>query len=114
MNRLSWMISSGISVIQTSRFCGVYYGWRDQQNASDQGGHQRISSAADLLEICRPGGNNYGILEKLDTFTDRLVDNTHFFAIDDFRKMSDELLYDQLLTEFRDWLNIAREKRILR
>ncbi len=60
------------------------------------------------------GGNNYGILEKLDTFTDRLVDNTHFFAIDDFRKMSDELLYDQLLTEFRDWLNIAREKRILR
>ena len=60
------------------------------------------------------GGRNYGILEKLDSFSDRLVDNTHFFPIDDYERVSDEKLYDMLLTEFREWLDIAREKRILR
>lgn len=60
------------------------------------------------------GGRNYGILEKLDSFSDRLVDNTHFIPIDDYERVSDEKLYDMLLTEFREWLDIAREKRILR
>ena len=60
------------------------------------------------------GGRNYGILEKLDSFSDRLVDNTHFFPIDDYERVSDEKLYDMLLTEFREWLDIARDKRILR
>jgi len=60
------------------------------------------------------GGSNYGILEKLDAFTDRLVDNTHFFPIDNYDSVSDEHLYDMLLTEFRDWLDIARQQRIVR
>ncbi|MBI6547338.1 VWA domain-containing protein [Xenorhabdus sp. VLS] len=60
------------------------------------------------------GGSNYGILEKLDSFTDRLIDNTHFFPIDNFDSISDEFLYDMLLAEFRDWLNEAKTKRILR
>jgi len=60
------------------------------------------------------GGSNYGILEKLDSFTDRLVDNTHFFPIDNYDSITDEHLYDMLLTEFRDWLDVARQKRILR
>lgn len=59
------------------------------------------------------GGHNYGILEELDNFTDRLIDNTNFFAIDDFNKMSDDDLYDLLLTEFNDWLKLAKEKGIL-
>lgn len=60
------------------------------------------------------GGNNYGVLERLDTFTDRLIDNTHFFPVDDVRNISDEQLYDWLLVEFRDWLDAAKQKRILR
>jgi len=60
------------------------------------------------------GGSNYGILEKLDNFTDRLVDNTHFFPVDDYKRISDERLYDLLLTEFREWLDEARRKKILR
>jgi len=60
------------------------------------------------------GGNNYGVLERLDTFTDRLVDNTHFFSIDDYERISDEQLYDQLLVEFRDWIDVATDKRIVR
>lgn len=59
------------------------------------------------------GGSNYGILEKLDTFTERNVDNSHFFAIDDFRKMNDETLYDRLLEEFKDWHDAAKSLNII-
>lgn len=59
------------------------------------------------------GGSSYGILEKLDTFTERRVDNSNFFAIDDFAKMKDEQLYDLLLEEFRDWHDQATSLRIL-
>ncbi|KAA9000003.1 tellurium resistance protein TerF [Affinibrenneria salicis] len=59
------------------------------------------------------GGSRYGILEQLDDFQERLVDNTHFFAIDDFSSVADEELYDRLLSEFGDWLRAAREKGII-
>lgn len=59
------------------------------------------------------GGSNYGILENLDDFTDRLIDNTDFFPIDDFQRVSDEVLYDKLLTEFSGWLSEAKRKSII-
>ena len=58
------------------------------------------------------GGSNYGILENLDNFSDRRVDNTNFFAIDDFASMSSERLYDLLLEEFRQWYDAAKADRI--
>lgn len=59
-----------------------------------------------------PLARNDGILENLDDFTDRRVDNTNFFPIDDFAKMSDEKLYDLLLEEFNDWHQAARKEGI--
>lgn len=59
------------------------------------------------------GGSNYGILKKLDGFTDRRVDNTHFFAMDDFGSISDEELYDNLLEEFRTWIDEAKRTGLL-
>ncbi|PHM71842.1 VWA domain-containing protein [Xenorhabdus kozodoii] len=59
------------------------------------------------------GGAYYGVLEKLDNFTDRRLDNTHFFAIDNFATVKDEVLYDLLLTEFKEWLDIAAAEQIL-
>lgn len=41
------------------------------------------------------GGSNYGILERLDTFSDRRVDNSNFFAIDNFAHIKDEELYEK-------------------
>ncbi|MGL5290309.1 MAG: VWA domain-containing protein, partial [Vibrionaceae bacterium] len=58
-------------------------------------------------------GRNYGILEKLDDVKDRLVDNTDFFPIDDFRSLSDEALYDKLLREFNDWLTAVKKMGML-
>lgn len=60
------------------------------------------------------GGRNYGVLEELDNFTSRRVDNTDFFAIDDFAKISNEVLYERLLTEFSGWLSKAKQMGILR
>lgn len=59
------------------------------------------------------GGSNYGVLNELDDFTDRTVDNSDFFPIDDFKKVSDSELYDRLLSEFGAWLQMAKSKKIL-
>ncbi|HKS34349.1 MAG TPA: VWA domain-containing protein [Enterobacteriaceae bacterium] len=59
------------------------------------------------------GGSNYGILKNLDDFTDRRLDNTHFFAMDDFATVKDDRLYDQLLEEFKEWHDEAVRQRIL-
>jgi stress response protein SCP2 len=59
------------------------------------------------------GGSNYGILEKLDTFSDRRIDNSNFFAIDNFAAVKDEELYEQLLEEFKDWLEQVKIAGIL-
>ena len=59
------------------------------------------------------GGKNYGILEKLDTMSGRYVDNAGFFALDDFKKVSNEELYARLLEEFPLWLEEIREKGMI-
>jgi len=59
------------------------------------------------------GGSNYGILKNLDDFVDRRVDNTHFFAMDDFSTVSDEKLYNNLLEEFRPWVDEAKKLNLL-
>lgn len=59
------------------------------------------------------GGNNYGILEKLDNMEGRVVDNCNFFALDDIYQLSEQELYDRLLAEFPEWLRAARAKHIV-
>lgn len=59
------------------------------------------------------GGRNYGVLEKLDTMSGRVVDNCGFFAIDDLHDLTEAQLYDRLLQEFPDWLRAARGQGIV-
>ncbi|MGB7444421.1 MAG: VWA domain-containing protein [Coleofasciculaceae cyanobacterium] len=58
-------------------------------------------------------GSNYGILERLDTVSGRIVDNADFFNIDDLSEITDDQLYERLLTEFPGWIKVARSKGIL-
>ncbi len=55
----------------------------------------------------------YGMLEKLDTLSGRYVDNTNFFALDDFQHVDNSELYGRLLNEFPNWLKAARNKGII-
>lgn len=59
------------------------------------------------------GGYNYGILEKLDDMTGRVIDNCNFFSLDNITQLPDEQLYDLLLEEFPQWMSEAKRKGIL-
>lgn len=59
------------------------------------------------------GGQDYGVLERLDTMTGRVVDNCNFFALDDLRSVSEQELYDRLMAEFPSWLKEAKAKGII-
>lgn len=78
---------------------------------------QRILSDAAQLPIFWQfvgiGGRNYGVLEKLDDMTGRVVDNCNFFALDTITSIADDKLYELLLEEFPDWLQQARQKNIV-
>uniref|UniRef100_UPI0010F780AC vWA domain-containing protein n=1 Tax=Rhodococcus sp. Q TaxID=2502252 RepID=UPI0010F780AC len=59
------------------------------------------------------GRAGFGILEKFDTLTGRLVDNVGFFAVDKIDTIPDNELYDRLLSEFPAWVKEARRHRII-
>ena len=59
------------------------------------------------------GGSSYGILEKLDDMTGRVVDNCNFFALDRLSDISEESLYDKMLEEFPSWLKEAKSIGVL-
>ena len=58
-------------------------------------------------------GSDYGILEELDTMSGRYVDNANFFAIDDFRAVSNSELYSRLFKEFPGWLSKIKSNGVL-
>jgi stress response protein SCP2 len=60
------------------------------------------------------GGSGYGVLEHLDKMSGRYIDNANFFALDDFKTVKNEVLYDRLLNEFPIWLKEAKSKKILK
>ncbi|MCC2931043.1 VWA domain-containing protein [Bacillus mojavensis] len=59
------------------------------------------------------GNGNFDFLNKLDTLEGRVVDNANFLHIEDIERISDDELYDALLTEFPFWLKEVKEKGIL-
>ena len=71
------------------------------------------SSAPVFWQFVGIGKANYGLLEQLDEMDGRVVDNAGFFALDDIDKVSDDELYQRLLSEFPDWLRAAKAARIL-
>ncbi len=59
-------------------------------------------------------GRDYGVLERLDEMTGRVVDNCNFFALDDLNQISEEELYERMMSEFPDWLKAAKAAGIVR
>lgn len=60
------------------------------------------------------GNERFEFLRKLDDLGGRFVDNANFFQVSDITKLSDDELYDSLLTEFPSWLKEARSKSIIK
>lgn len=59
------------------------------------------------------GNGNFDFLKKLDTLKGRFIDNANFLHIKDIDKISNDQLYDLLLTEFPMWLKEAKKKGVL-
>ncbi|OUD12500.1 vWA domain-containing protein [Thioflexithrix psekupsensis] len=58
-------------------------------------------------------GSNYGVLQDLDNMTGRTVDNSGFFQVDDLKQITDEQLYERLLSKFPQWLKAAKAEGIV-
>ncbi|MCK0519287.1 VWA domain-containing protein [Williamsia sp. DF01-3] len=71
------------------------------------------SSAPVFWQFVGIGRANYGVLERLDDMEGRVVDNAGFFALDDIDQVSDDDLYQRLLSEFPDWMRAAKTASIL-
>ena len=59
------------------------------------------------------GNSSFDFLEKLDDLKDRFIDNASFIPIKDINTMNDETLYDLLMTEFPDWLKLAKSHKLI-
>ena len=55
----------------------------------------------------------FHFLQKLDDLDGRYLDNADFFAVPDPAFISDDQLFDKLMTEYPTWLKQAREKGLL-
>lgn len=60
------------------------------------------------------GNATFSFLDKLDTLSGREIDNANFFQINDLDRVSDEELYEKLLTEFPQWLNVVKSRGIVK
>lgn len=72
-----------------------------------------LSKHAIFFQFVGIGGQKFEYLDKLDTMEGRFIDNANFFALDDLDAISDDDLYNRLLQEYPDWLELARSKGIL-
>ena len=57
--------------------------------------------------------SDFSFLEKLDDLSGRYIDNADFFSIEKPDQETDEDLYALMLTEYKDWLRLAKEKNLL-
>jgi len=87
---------------------GVY------RQARSSGSCAAPSSELDLLAVRGMGQANYGVLELFDTIAGAPCGQHRLLCVDDIAKLSDEELYDRLLTEFPSWLKAAHAAGVLR
>lgn len=74
---------------------------------------RQASSEPAFWQFIGIGRSGFGVLEKLDTLSGRMVDNAGFFSVDNVDSLPDSRLYELLLSEYPDWLRAARAAKIL-
>ncbi|NHC12991.1 VWA domain-containing protein [Motilibacter deserti] len=60
------------------------------------------------------GRSEFAFLEGLDDMSGRYLDNADFFAVEDPANISDDALFDLLMTEYPEWLKQARQRGLVR
>ncbi|MFN6516597.1 MAG: TerD family protein [Nostoc sp. CreGUA01] len=57
--------------------------------------------------------SDFSFLERLDQMSDRYLDNSDFFSLEDPENIPDQELYDLLMTEYPNWVKLAKTKNLL-
>lgn len=57
--------------------------------------------------------SDFSFLERLDQMSDRYLDNSDFFSLEDPENIPDRELYDLLMTEYPNWVKLAKTKNLL-
>lgn len=60
------------------------------------------------------GNERFQFLQQLDDLSERYIDNADFFKVADINSISDESLYDKLMTEYPGWEKEARRVGLIR
>lgn len=72
-----------------------------------------VSTAPIFWKFLSIGSQSMVFLEKLDTLSERFVDNANYEPIGDVDAISDAVLFKKMLTEFPDWLKEVRTKNLI-
>lgn len=83
----------------------------DRENSTKQ--IIEASKSPIFFQFVGIGNASFSYLDQLDTMKGRACDNANFFQANDLEKMSDEELYNSLLSEFPSYINEARKLGIL-
>jgi hypothetical protein len=72
-----------------------------------------MSSEPIFIQFVGIGAEDFPFLKKLDELQGRLLDNAGFMHVSDIDIIKDAELYDRLLNEFPEWVEKARQKRVI-
>ena len=100
----------------------VYCAFVTDGSATDRGRAEAVVRAASYEPIFWQFmgiGRGFGFLEKLDDLSGRYVDNAGFFSVSEKELLgnnpiSDDALFDRLMSEYPSWLGLARGRGLLR
>lgn len=73
----------------------------------------QISHAPIFWQFVGIGRASFSFLEQLDEMDGRYVDNANFFKIDNIYDANDDILYNQLLAEYPQWLEYPEVKQMI-
>jgi hypothetical protein len=88
----------------------------DGDNSDKSEAETAIKNAAKagiFFQFIGIGRSTFPFLEKLDTMSDRVIDNANFFPIDNIESKTDDQLYELLLNEFPGFIPQAKAKGLL-
>jgi hypothetical protein len=67
-----------------------------------------------LFRVSSTSRGEFAFLESLDDMEGRFLDNADFFAVEDPAALSDDQLFELMMTEYPNWLNQARSRGLVR
>lgn len=84
----------------------------DGENADREEARRAITEASNhniFFQFIGIGNENFKFLQELDDLKGRKIDNADFFKIQNINKISDDDLYNKLMTEYPHWEKEARQ-----